>query len=720
MPHRRATPVLVVALGLFVLVFPGSQRLAAVPEATEAAAVARPRYLVGSQVLGSGTAFFLKVDSQAEPVAITTAHAHELDLLAEAGELTFELGNSQQTVAVSNRFVVPPGRSFSEEGATLKDDYLAFALDHTPSHVRFLSPDPADPKTLAGQRVQLLGVPAEIAQDEDDLWGTVRQGTSEEIEVMLDVPHDLRGWGGAPVIRVPDGTVIGIVEAAYPESGTYRLGVAPIGGIVEALRTPAEGGLGIPFTRFLVEKTPGEDAEPEIAVEDALALNERAGRPAEADGPLLGQAGAMSTNLLVEIEYPHDGDYIGDPEGAFLAGRALALLGEFRRFDVLFVIDTSASTAMATGSDLNGNGVTGEDRMGGIFGNSDAGDSILAAEIMAARRVLENLDPRNTRVGLVTFNGRQPEDRNQGGTIVINMGSRRPDALTEAPLTTKYEEIEDALDHVWERGPNGSTNMTEAIRMGIRELRGFRGSLSRPDPDSEKIIMFFTDGEPTLPYQGQPRQNIRSVIRASDQASRAGVRIHSFAIGPDALSGPTATVEMAKVTGGFFTPVREPGDLVEIVENVSFANIETLEIRNATLDKPALESSSAADGSFAALIPLQTGMNELEVRAVAADGTESTSIVMVTHAPGVKSPRLPQALAAKRTQLLERRLITLKRGRIEAERNQATKARRELAIEIQQEREKAEQASEEQRRNLEIEVDEETGPDASPLEDDPR
>ena len=111
-------------------------------------------------------------------------------------------------------------------------------------------------------------------------------------------------------------------------------------------------------------------------------------------------------------------------------------------------------------------------------------------------------------------------------------------------------------------------------------------------------------------------------------------------------------------------------------------------------------------------------MNELEVHAVAADGTEATAIVQVTHAPGVKSPRLPQALAAKRTQLLERRLITLKRGRIDAERDRATKARRELVIEIQEEREKAEKASEDQRRSLEIEVDEEAN-ERSPLGDEP-
>ncbi len=681
----------------------------------ELPAVARPRYLVGSQTLGAGTAFFLALDQEPGAVAITTAHAHELDLIGEAGEVVFESGHAQTFIASSNRYWIAPGRAFSEEGATLQDDYLVFALDQPLQGARTLEPHPEPAQMLKGVRVQILGVPTKIAQNEDDLWGTVTSAGAGELEVRLDVPHDLRGWGGAPVLHAATGGIVGFVQAAYPEAGTFRLGVAAIGRLVEAIRTPAQAGLGIPLDRYRpaggIAASP--DALPE-SIDSALSLDARVERAAKVEGPLLGKAGALSTNLQLEIEYPADGDYIGDTEGAFITGRAVALLGEFRRFDVMFVIDRSQSTEHATGIDLNGNGIVGEDRvagMGALFGSTDSGDSILAAELLAARRVLQNLDPRNTRVGLISFEGNRPHDERDsgfgGGGMVIRIGGGSgEDATTEAPLTTDYAEIEEALDHVWRKGPNGSTNMTEAVRLAIRELRGFRGSLSTPDPGSEKIVMFFTDGQPTLPYQNS-RQNVRSVIRASDQASRADVRIHSFAIGPDALRRPTAAVEMSRVTGGYFTPVRDPGDLVDIVENVSFANIESLEIRNATLDQPAFESSTAADGSFAALVPLQTGLNTLEVRARAADGTTTTATVDVTHAPGVRSPRLPRTLVSKRTQLLERRLISLKRGRIEAERRRAEETRRALQIEIEEERAKAEADTAEQRRELRIEIEKE-------------
>src|SRR5262249_6184515 len=94
----------------------------------------------------------------------------------------------------------------------------------------------------------------------------------------------------------------------------------------------------------------------------------------------------------------------------FVAGRAQATRGSLRRFDVILVIDTSGSTLGAAGTDVNENGVVGEPRLGDLGAMlgaalTDPGDSIFAAEIAAARRVLAGLDPRSTRVGVVQFAG---------------------------------------------------------------------------------------------------------------------------------------------------------------------------------------------------------------------------------------------------------------------------------------------------------------------------
>jgi hypothetical protein len=659
-------------------------------------AVARPRIAAGTNVKAGGSAFFVAIPGDPGAVAVTTAHALKLSDLARAPEVVFELGGSKQRVSVASRLFAAPGRPFSTPGAKLVEDFLVFALDLAPSGVRIL-PLCTGECGAVGQRVRLLGVPAGSPHPEDDVFGRVTKRESDALEVRLDVPADLRGWGGGPVLRQPEGDVIGLLQAQWPGDDGMRLGVAPITGVRDALARPLDGGLGRPFAAFGTARASARAAKP--AVRGAAA--EPAPLDAEgAEGPLLGRAGALSTDLRVAIDYPENDAVVSDAEGAFLAGRALALLGEFRRFDVMLVLDTSDSTRAASGADVNENGVVGEDRILGVWPSSDAGDSILAAEVAAARRVLESFDARNTRVGLVTFAGAPLAPV---GTLVIG-GGGGPAAITEQPLTTEYARIQKALDRVLERGPEGLTNMTEGLRSAVRELKGFRGAVSQVDPGSEKVVLFFTDGQPTLPYDGGAMaQNVRSVLRAADQARRANVIIHSFALGPEALEGPVAAVEMARISKGRFTPVRTPGDLIQVIENVNFANLESLSVRNQTLGQPASELVQKADGGFGALVPVQTGRNVIEVVARASDGSEAKAQVALHHLPGAQPVSPPRELVALRNQLLEKRIVNLKRDRIEAERERSEEVRRALEVQIEEERAAAEARATQQRRELRIE-----------------
>jgi len=49
----------------------------------------------------------------------------------------------------------------------------------------------------------------------------------------------------------------------------------------------------------------------------------------------------------------------------------------------------------------------------------------------------------------------------------------------------------------------------------------------------------------------------------------AGIRIHSYALGTQALTRPIAATEIARVTLGTFTPVLEPGAIVSIAEGTA-------------------------------------------------------------------------------------------------------------------------------------------------------
>lgn len=659
----------------------------------EAPAVVRAVMIGTDAEKPSGTAFFVPIPGETDPAraaAVAAAHSFDPADLARAREVEFRLGRSRERAAVSSRLLAPPGRALSAPGGTVRDDFLLFALDRGPTGVRILDPDPALPAER--RRVQIVGVPAQRPADEDSLFGTVVAASNERIEVELDAAADLRGWGGAPVLDHGSKRVIGILEAAWPKAGTFHVAVAPIAAVTAALGAPLEEGRGRAFASFSPTTAPAPPTVDPAAQSPRLPPGEK----------LLGAAPAGSTELRLSIEQPTDGQVIGDPNGAFVAGRALASAGDFKHFDVVIVIDTSGSTFEPTGADVNGNGVLGTATFGGLFGigSTDPGDSILAAEVAAAHQLLSGLDTRSTRVGLVTFAG-DPEP--QGGLFGR---TAPPPAITEVPLTTDYDRIRHALSAVLQRGPFGATHMAAGVDQATIELRGFTGALSQVDPKSEKIVLFLTDGQPTLPAgPGFDSANVNAVLRAADRARRAGVRFHAFAIGPEALAGPVAAVELAARTGGYFTPVRKPGDIVQVVEQVRFSNIESVAFKNLSTGALARQVAVSADGNFGALVPLQPGLNRIEVSALADDGSKASQIVQVSYVPGTAAPVLSHELMALRNRLLEQKLLELRRERTEVELEAAERTRKELALEIERERAQANEQAQRQRKELQLEVE---------------
>jgi hypothetical protein len=677
--------------------------------AADGPSVARPSFPIDGNVRTEGLIFFVPANTRAGAAAVGTAHTFDLAKLVKAGGGQFILGTTKTIVATSRGFLAPPGRPFNAPGATLFDDYVVYALDAAPKGVRLLELD-SEPVTPE-MRVRILGVPTGADRDQTELFGRVAEVSPSRIEVDLEVGDDLRGWGGAPVLSQDTGRVIGILQAYWPRGTTARVGVAPIAAVRAALLSPLENGVGRPFSAFekLVAAAPVEKAGKSSGTASEATAPRSGGRAPVEHGPLIPGTADGSTRVHVEIDVPSNGSVVGEaPCGLYVAGRALALQGELRQFDVMIVIDTSHSTIDPTGADINGNGIIGTPHLGSVgsmfsLGSTDAGDSILAAEVAAARQVVRGLDPRTTRLGLVTFAGELP---GQGGGI---LGGRQPmPAVTLEPLTNEYARIERALDYVVAREPEGATHMAAGVDQATIELIGLRGGQSRANADSEKLVLFFTDGTPTLPYgNGFEADNVRAVLRAASRAARAGIRIHSFAIGPEALDGPIATVEMASRTDGYFTPVRHPGDLVEVVEEVSFANLETVTLRSLTKKEDAAFFRSTADGSWAGLLKLDPGKNLIEVFAKANDGTQMTRTLEVLMEPGAPTPVIPEELAAQRNWLLEECLAEVKRVRLSAEQERAEQVRKDLLVEIERERAKARQRADDQRKRLELGVEDE-------------
>ncbi len=420
-----------------------------------------------------------------------------------------------------------------------------------------------------------------------------------------------------------------------------------------------------------------------------------------------GQTAADAANgkrprLDLEIAAPAEGAVIGDPGGmAFVSGRALALYGEYQAFDIVFVIDTSDSTSAPSGADVDGDGNLGhrkgEDFLS-IFGkilplpNSDRGDSVLAAEIAAVETLLDQLDPRTTRVGIVYFSG--------------DLDPITPDAATQVPLTTDYHQVRRGLYEILRYGPHGRTNMLSGVNVGTIELLGTQSAYSERRDGARKIMIFLTDGTPTLPMESSPNQNMRMAIRAAKKAARHDIRIDTYAIGERALQEPVVVVEMAHVTQGVFTPVRHPRDLRSVFEHVDFAEIDDLRVHNKTTSDPASYLLRNPDGSFSALLPMQDGRNTIEVYARANDGTEARRFIRVKFLPEAGVQQLDPRLAAQRNRLLENRLLDLKRRSLEITTERDEGVRRDLMVEIEQERAKAEAKALEQRKQLEIGIEE--------------
>ena len=334
----------------------------------------------------------------------------------------------------------------------------------------------------------------------------------------------------------------------------------------------------------------------------------------------------MGAELTVQIRSPKNGSEITQEQAYVLIGGKVAIETHGSGYvDIFLVLDVSGSTAQYAGADfaefsqlpnfyidrrkLGGLGLpcAGRDRPGPL----NLRNSILAAEIVASRRLLSQLNPKTTRVGVITF----------GEEVWLRQR-----------LTHDFDEVRNALDMIYKRGPYGGTNMVDAIRVATDELLG-KGE-SEKYLDSIKALVFFTDGFPTRPSADCTEKDADLAIHAAQLAGKARISIHVFALGEEALSNPRAAVGIAKESGGTYTPVVRPADVMAVVNRISAVGVDSIEVTNETLHQTALRSRLAADGFFASAVPVVEGLNRIQVLGRASDGSLARDIVNVKYQPG--------------------------------------------------------------------------------------
>src|SRR5262245_62162439 len=159
----------------------------------------------------------------------------------------------------------------------------------------------------------------------------------------------------------------------------------------------------------------------------------------------------------VEIRSPKDGSQFTQEQNYILVGgKVFTEVVGAGYVDIFLVLDVSASTAESAGIDFPeffqlSDSYVDSRRLGGrgpgcsgvrLPGQVNLRTSILAAEIMASRRLLSQLNPESTRVGVITFGD---------------------EAWLRQPLTHNFEQVRSALDLIYKQGPYGGTNMVSPI-----------------------------------------------------------------------------------------------------------------------------------------------------------------------------------------------------------------------------------------------------------------
>jgi hypothetical protein len=337
----------------------------------------------------------------------------------------------------------------------------------------------------------------------------------------------------------------------------------------------------------------------------------------------------------LEVHAPNEGSRVNSRTGT----------AELFESDVVLAIDLSNTTLLSSGIDLDEDGVTGKDRRHG-FGamearrgrsprrwTTDRHDTIVLAEIEAARAIVAGLAPRRNRIGLVTYVGSAKQR--------VPVGS--PEASSAA--IERLRPIED-----WT-----GTNVAAALRRSQRMLE--HPSLIT-HPRRDRVILLFSDGQPSVP---QSRFYASAAARrAAADLAAAGTRIYLLTFGELEAKSLEFVNQMASAASGVLVPVTDPRSLLQDLPPVELAP-QSLVIANRTLGRPARAVHADRQGHFRGYVPLAEGGNEIEVTAVLANGRTEVERRSVFYAPAAEPTEAERREAARlllrlrdRTQALEK------------------------------------------------------------------
>jgi hypothetical protein len=314
--------------------------------------------------------------------------------------------------------------------------------------------------------------------------------------------------------------------------------------------------------------------------------------------------------------------------------------------DVVFAIDVSNSTLLASGVDIDRDGVVARTHRfaenGGGRGRSyrswttDADDAIVHAELAAARHLASGLDSPDSRVGVLTYNGRT--------RVRAQLGSARQAlaAIDRIPI------VED-----W-----SGTDVSRALREAAEMIRSLPAS---DEPDRPRVVFLFSDGRPTVPNSRHwaARAALRQAAELADQ--RIGLCVLGFGEGIVSTEEEdreekdiTFLDELARTTGCTLIPIESP-DAMRFDRIPRNSESHELTLRNLTTGEPGRAVRLLATGAFDGFVGLVPGANTIEVTALLPDGSRvATRRVVHYESPEVETDEERKETARLLLRLRER------------------------------------------------------------------
>lgn len=293
------------------------------------------------------------------------------------------------------------------------------------------------------------------------------------------------------------------------------------------------------------------------------------------------------------------------------------------RTDLLILIDRSGSTSRA------------------FDPNAPTSPTIFELELQAAERLVDALNPSVTRVSVLAF-------ATEAGSATV--------------FSNDYVGVKTALATLRAQGPEeiGTSSAATHYQAGMEAAR--QAFLNTPlvlqdsntngetEVETLKALVFLSDGIPTLPVApgtSQEKGDVEAALTAADALAQASIHAFTFAVGmPQATSRLTTLHSIATITGGSYSVLEDPSQVVEGVPEESLVHMGQVLVENELLGVSEAGMTSP-DGFFSLPIPIVAGSQRLLVSALDAEGLGA--ITREVWVKGVSLPDYsqPQGLASQ-------------------------------------------------------------------------